>query len=106
MKTVSMHEAKTHLSRLVNLALAGEEVVIARHNRPMVRLTVVTPQTPTRKMGGLPNLIVNMDDTFDEPIEDWQDEPFNRTSRKYRRGTPVQRQQAGCLLGNAHMVRR
>ncbi len=36
-----MHEAKTQLSKLIERALAGEEVVIARHGEPAVRLTPV-----------------------------------------------------------------
>ena len=38
MKTVNMHEAKTHLSRLVEQAAAGEDIVIARAGTPLVRL--------------------------------------------------------------------
>jgi prevent-host-death family protein len=36
--TVSVHEAKTHLSRLLDLIEEGEEVVIERHGRPVARL--------------------------------------------------------------------
>ena len=66
-----MHEAKTHLSRLVNEALAGEEVVIARHHRPLVRLTVVENSPPGRSIGGLPGLVLRMENSFDDPLEDW-----------------------------------
>lgn len=38
MKTVSIHEAKTHLSRLSQQALDGEEIIIANRNEPMVGL--------------------------------------------------------------------
>jgi prevent-host-death family protein len=38
---VSVHEAKTHLSRLLDLILDGEEVVIYRHGKPVARLTPV-----------------------------------------------------------------
>ena len=41
MKTVNLHAAKTHLSRLVDEAVAGEEVVIAKAGKPMVRLVAV-----------------------------------------------------------------
>lgn len=47
---VNLHEAKTHLSRLVDRAIGGEEIVIARSGRPLVRLTpYVEPTTPRRK---------------------------------------------------------
>lgn len=41
MKQVNIHEAKTHLSELIAAAEAGEEVVIARANRPTVKLVAV-----------------------------------------------------------------
>ena len=66
-----MHEAKTHLSRLVELVLAGEEVVIARRDRPLVRLIPITAPGVGRKTGTLPNLIGKMGDDFNAPLEDW-----------------------------------
>lgn len=42
--TVNVHEAKTQLSRLIERALAGDEVVIARAGQPAVVLTPVTPE--------------------------------------------------------------
>ncbi len=47
MKTVNLHAAKTHLSRLVDEAAAGEEVVIAKAGKPMVRLVPLKPRTRT-----------------------------------------------------------
>ncbi|MBP8980675.1 MAG: type II toxin-antitoxin system Phd/YefM family antitoxin [Syntrophobacterales bacterium] len=41
MRTVNVHEAKTHLSRLLDAAVAGEEIVIAKGGKPFVRLTPV-----------------------------------------------------------------
>ncbi|WP_459872239.1 type II toxin-antitoxin system Phd/YefM family antitoxin [Endothiovibrio diazotrophicus] len=41
MQTVNIHEAKTHLSRFVELASAGEEIVIARAGRPVARLVAL-----------------------------------------------------------------
>lgn len=41
--TFTVHEAKTHLSRLIAAALEGKEVVIARGNVPAVRLIAITP---------------------------------------------------------------
>ena len=52
---VNMHEAKTTLSRLVERALAGEEIVIARNGTPLVRLVPVVktaePRVPGRSKG-------------------------------------------------------
>lgn len=41
MRTVNMHEAKTHLSRLVQAAAAGEPFIIARAGKPMVKVSAV-----------------------------------------------------------------
>jgi prevent-host-death family protein len=43
MAEFGMHEAKTHLSQLVERALAGEEIVVTRRGKPAVRLTPVEP---------------------------------------------------------------
>jgi prevent-host-death family protein len=51
MTIVNMHEAKTHLSRLVERALAGEEVVVAKSGKPLVRLVPVEEKTGKRKLG-------------------------------------------------------
>ena len=48
MKTVNMHEAKTHLSRLVDEALKGEPFVIARAGKPLVKVTRVDAPEPRR----------------------------------------------------------
>ena len=52
MKTVNVHEAKTHLSRLLERAHAGEEIVIAKNGKPFARLAPLTP-TPPRQPGVL-----------------------------------------------------
>lgn len=52
MKRVNIQEAKTHLSRLVEEAVAGEEIVIAKAGRPLVRLTPWRPDRAPRKLGG------------------------------------------------------
>jgi prevent-host-death family protein len=50
---VNLHDAKTHLSRYVDQALAGEEVVIARAGRPLVRLVPLEARTAIRRGGFL-----------------------------------------------------
>jgi prevent-host-death family protein len=51
MKTVNIHEAKTHLSRLVDIAAAGEEVTIARAGKPVARLVAYRSQVSPRSPG-------------------------------------------------------
>ncbi len=60
-----MHEAKSQLSRLVELAEAGEEIVIARAGKPVVRLVRVEP--PVRRFGRWRGKVV-MSDDFDAPL--------------------------------------
>jgi prevent-host-death family protein len=47
--TVNMHEAKTNLSRLVEKAVQGESVVIAKAGKPMVRIIAIDAQLPAKK---------------------------------------------------------
>ncbi len=51
MKTVNVHEAKTHLSRLLEQVEAGQEIVIARAGRPVARLVPLAPERPPRRLG-------------------------------------------------------
>ena len=67
MKTVNLHAAKTHLSRLVDEAAAGEDIVIAKAGRPMVRLVPASRTTVRTGFGTLKGKI-RMADDFDEPL--------------------------------------
>jgi len=53
MKTVNVHEAKTHLSRLLEEVEAGQEVIIARGGRPVARLSPLPSTRPPRVLGRL-----------------------------------------------------
>jgi len=59
-----MHEAKTHLSRLVEEAAAGEDIVIARAGKPLVRLVAVTPSEGPRQLGALAGKVVEPNDAW------------------------------------------
>jgi prevent-host-death family protein len=70
MTTFSVHEAKTHLSRLIEKVLAGEEVVIARNKEPVVRLVSARPKPrKTLRIGALKGK-VTLDERFFEPLPD------------------------------------
>jgi prevent-host-death family protein len=43
---VTTHQAKTNLSKLIQRALDGEEIIIARRNQPLVKLTVIEEAKP------------------------------------------------------------
>ena len=49
--TINIHEAKTHLSRLLERVEAGEEIVIARAGRPVARLVPFRPRSKSREPG-------------------------------------------------------
>ena len=51
--TVNIHEAKTHLSRLVDQAAKGREFVIAKAGKPMVRVVPIAAPSATRTLGFL-----------------------------------------------------
>jgi prevent-host-death family protein len=53
MATVTVHTAKTHLSKLIARAEAGEEVIIARGKKPVVRLIPVENAKPQRQFGSM-----------------------------------------------------
>jgi prevent-host-death family protein len=53
MKTVTIHEAKTNLSRLIRKAEEGEEIIIARGSEPVARLTPLAGPTGRRQPGSL-----------------------------------------------------
>jgi prevent-host-death family protein len=67
MTSVPIHKAKAGLSKLVARACAGEDVVISRGKRPLVRLVPVNRPAPKRKFGALRGKLV-VDDTFFDPL--------------------------------------
>lgn len=72
MQTVNIHEAKTQLSRFVDQAAAGEEVIIARAGKPVARL-VGLADNPPRQLGlgkNLYTLPANFDEMLDQDIAD------------------------------------
>jgi prevent-host-death family protein len=66
-REVDLHYAKTHLPRLVDEALAGEEIVIVRQGTPLVKLTPVAPAGEGRVLGKDQGKIFIADD-FDAPM--------------------------------------
>jgi prevent-host-death family protein len=51
MRIVNVHEAKTHLSRLLEQVESGEDIVIARAGKPVARLTLYQAPSPDRRPG-------------------------------------------------------
>ena len=65
--TVNIHEAKTHLSRLLERVQAGEEITIAKAGRPIARLTAIH-ERPQRRTPGMDKGKVVIHPDFDDPI--------------------------------------
>ena len=67
MDTFNIHEAKTHLSKLVERAAKGESFVIAKAGKPMVKVVPIDASTdkPKRRIGFLKG-VYNVPDDFDE----------------------------------------
>ena len=68
-KPVNIHEAKTHLSKLLKRVLNGEEVIIARAGQPIARLSPLQPKRGKRVPGSAKGMFTMTDD-FDAPLPD------------------------------------
>ena len=66
MTEVGVHEAKTHLSRLLRRVAAGEEIVIAKGGRPVARLVPI--EAPVTRQLGRDRDLVQIADDFDDPL--------------------------------------
>jgi prevent-host-death family protein len=66
MTEVGVHEAKTHLSRLLRRVAMGEEIVIARGGRPVARLVPI--EGPVRRELGRDRGVVRIAEDFDAPL--------------------------------------
>jgi prevent-host-death family protein len=66
---INIHEAKTHLSRIIDEVAAGSEVIIAKAGKPMARLTPLSGEPRPKKLGLLKGRLKVPDD-FNEPLDD------------------------------------
>jgi prevent-host-death family protein len=73
---VTVHVAKTTLSKLIERALAGEEVIIARGTQPVARLVPIAEQLPERRPGTLRGIVKLTEHFFDplpsEELDVWE----------------------------------
>ncbi len=75
---LNVHEAKTHLSKLIDRAHAGEEIIIAKAGKPWAKLSKVEEAQPFRREpGGWPELEALCDNAMTSPItgsdmDDWE----------------------------------
>jgi antitoxin (DNA-binding transcriptional repressor) of toxin-antitoxin stability system len=72
MQQVSLEEAKTQLPDLIDAAVSGEEIIIAKDPQHLVKLVPV-PGTKPRPQFGSAKGLITMSDDFDEPLEDFEE---------------------------------
>lgn len=69
MRVMNIHSAKTHLSRLVEESMAGEDIVIAKAGKPLVRLVPFREEAGLRKLGMLAGQVKEDADCWDADPE-------------------------------------
>jgi antitoxin (DNA-binding transcriptional repressor) of toxin-antitoxin stability system len=83
-QTVNVHAAKTHFSRLVDQAAAGEEIIIAKAGKPVAKQVWLTPppDRPKRRLGALAGLAV-VAPGFDASLPDYVIDTFEGTKASH-----------------------
>lgn len=77
MQTVKMHEAKTHLSRLVEKAAKGEAFIIAKGDKPMVKVVPLEdPEAKAKRRVGFMDGQISVPDDFNEMFKEEIEEMF------------------------------
>ena len=69
MPTVTIREARTQLSKLIDAVAEGEEIIISRGGKPAAKLVPIDSDSPTRKPGSMKGKICMAAD-FDSPLPD------------------------------------
>jgi len=73
MKQYNIAEAKSHFSELVKLAMLGEEVVIARDNKPILKLSPVAATGKARQSGSAKGQVLHIAPDFDDIPADFKE---------------------------------
>ncbi len=68
--TVNIHEAKTHLSKLLQRVMNGEEIIIAKAGKPVARLLPIT-EAPAQRVPGIDAGKVVIAPDFDDPLPEF-----------------------------------
>ncbi len=75
--TVNVHEAKTHFSRLLEQAHAGQEIILSKAGKPYARMVpLVQPAQGKRKSGRLAG---NIDEAFFEPLPEAERDAWEKS---------------------------
>ncbi len=72
MTQIELKQAQEHLLELIELAVQGEEIIIYKNKKPLVKLIPISPKRQLRQFGSAKGLIV-IEDDFDEPLEEFEE---------------------------------
>ena len=72
MTQVNINVAKAQLSELIQKAMMGEEIIIAKDNKPVAKLTALYPVKRKRRLGSAKGMFTLSKD-FDAPLQDFED---------------------------------
>jgi prevent-host-death family protein len=73
MAIVTIHQAKTHFSQLIQRALAGEEIIVAKGKEPIVKIVPLPEAKKERILGGAKGIVKEIAPDFDAPLEEFPD---------------------------------
>jgi prevent-host-death family protein len=73
MATVTIHEAKTHFSKLIQRVLSGEEIIVAKGRMPVVKLVPMPEARKKRIPGNAKEIVKWISPDFDEPLEEFDE---------------------------------
>src|SRR5580658_8208628 len=68
----TVHQAKTHFSRLLKEAEAGREVIVMRGDKPVAKIVAIETPTPKRRLAGGYEGLIHFDDSVFDPLTDEQ----------------------------------
>ena len=100
MSTFNVHEAKTHLSRLLVKVEAGEKIVIARSGKPVARLVGYRHGRPVRRFGALKGRLT-VDDSFFDPLPEAELEAWESADESTRAPKAARRRAGKARLRGA-----
>jgi prevent-host-death family protein len=72
MHKININDAQTYLTDLIEKVIHGEEIIITKENKPLVRLVPILEAPPKPQFGSAKGLITMTED-FDEPLDDFKD---------------------------------
>lgn len=73
MVIVTIHEAKTHLSKLIQRVLTGEEIIVAKGKKPVAKIVPIPAFKKERTLGGGKGIVKYIAPDFDESLEEFKD---------------------------------